>query len=155
MTDATEDTFLRYLTEANALVLAAYPSAQFYEADNFNASAPGSQWRFVFNDPSTTPNSTIIIERLEQSFGKPRHIPDTWVGDRVIQLPISLGLAEARTLCEGAGCRGKVDEIVLRYPLYPGVSEPSYILIMPAESQRGWVGVNTRQVRCERIEPSS
>jgi hypothetical protein len=54
------------------LVFAAYPTAQFYEADNFNASAPGSQWRFVFNDPSTTPNSTIIIERLEQSFGEPR-----------------------------------------------------------------------------------
>jgi hypothetical protein len=150
MTEAA-DTFLGYLTEADRLVRAQYPEAQFYEADLAN-TAPGGQWRFVFNDPSSTPNGTVIIERLERGFGEPHHIGEPWVEDRIIPLPISLGLEEARSLCKAHGCGGEVGAITLRWPLYPGVNEPYYILAMPAENRRCWVGVNSREVRCEPIE---
>jgi hypothetical protein len=151
MTEAA-DVFLEYLTEANKLVTARYPSAQFYEADLSHAGLPGAQWRFVFNDPSTAPNSTVIIKRLEQGFGEPQHIDEPWLEDRVIQLPVKLGLEEARALCQTRGCGGQVTAITLRYPLYPGVKEPSYILTMSAAGRRCWVGVNSREVSCTPIE---
>jgi hypothetical protein len=147
-----DDTFLEYLAEADRLVVEQYPDAQFYEADNLNAGRPGSQWRFVFNDPSTSPNSTVIIERLERGFGEPREIPEPWVGDRVIKLPITLGLEDARALCERGGCRGEVRAIVLRHPLYPGVNEPYYIFTMPGEHRRCWVGIVSGEVQCAPIE---
>lgn len=151
MTEAT-DAFLGYLAGADQLVTAKYPEAQFYEADKFNVNLPGSPWRFVFNDPSTRPNSTVIIERFDQGFGEPRHIKEPWLGDRVIKLPISLGLAEAQALCQKIGCQGTVETIVLRYPLYPGVKEPFYIFTMPAQGRRCWVGVRSHEANCSPIE---
>jgi hypothetical protein len=151
MTEAA-DTFLEYLAEANRLVLAKYPKAQFYEADNLTGDVLGSQWRFVFNDPATAPNSTVIIERLERGFSEPHHIPHPWLEDRVIKLPISLGLTEARERCKASNCDGKATAIVLRFPLYPGVEEPYYIVTMGSEGRRCWVGVKTREVKCARIE---
>jgi hypothetical protein len=147
-----EDTLLEYLAEADRLVVEQYPDAQFFEADNLNAGRPGSPWRFVFNDPSTSPNSTVIIERLERGFGEPREIPEPWVGDRVIKLPITLGLEDARGLCERGGCRGEVRAMVLRHPLYPGVNEPYYIFTMPGERRRCWVGVVSGEVKCTPME---
>ncbi|HEV3321122.1 MAG TPA: hypothetical protein VG147_02905 [Solirubrobacteraceae bacterium] len=145
------DTLLEYLEEANKLVLAKYPKAQFYEADNLTGDALGSQWQFVFNDPSTSPNSTVIIERLERGFGEPRHIPHPWLGDRVIKLPIHRGLGEARERCDNSKCGGYASAIVLRHPLYPGVDEPYYIVTVASERRRCWVGVNTGQVKCEQM----
>jgi hypothetical protein len=142
------DTFLEYLREANRLVLAQYPQAQFYEADNLSGDVPGSQWRFVFR----TPDGTAFIERLERGFGEPYVIKEIWVGDRVIELPISMGLGEARERCETSGCGGRnASAIVLRHPLYPGLDEPYYIITMASVGKRCWVGVKTGEVKCEAM----
>jgi hypothetical protein len=147
MAQAT-DTFLEYLAEANRLVLAKYPKAQFYEADNLTGDVPGSQWRFVFGSPG----GTAFIERLERGFGEPYEIKEIWVGDRVIKLPISMGLSDARERCAKSGCGGKnASAIVLRHPLYPGLEEPYYIITMASVGKRCWVGVKTGDVKCEPL----
>lgn len=144
------DAFLEGLKEANRLVLASYPQARFYEASR-QVELLGSPWQFVFNDPSTSPNSTIIIEQFEQGFGKPRHIDSPWLGDRVIALPISLGLDEAYALCDKHGCTGTAGWATLRFILYPKITEPMYIVTMPAERRRCFVGVRTRTVECMKM----
>jgi hypothetical protein len=142
------DVFLQTLEQANKLVLRQYPTAQFYEASR-QVELRGSPWRFVFNDPSTTPNSTVIIKRLERGFGEPEHINEPWLGDIVIDLPISLGLDEAYALCNAKDCGGDAGWVTLRFILYPGVTEPKYIITMTAERRRCFVGVRTRTVECQ------
>jgi hypothetical protein len=145
------DVFLETLEQANRLVLQRYPQAQLYEASR-QVELLGSPWRFVFNDPSTKPNSTVIIKRLERGFGEPEHIGEPWLGDRVIELPISLGLDEAYALCNAKSCGGNASWATLRFILYPGITEPKYIVTMTAERRRCFVGVRTRTVECLPME---
>lgn len=132
-------TFLDMLNQANAIVQQSYPGAQFYEAD-LNIEMAGSPWRFVFNDPSTRPvNSTVILKNYMGQFQlPPQHIDQPWLEDRVIPLPIKVDLAKAQALAQQQ-YSGNITQITLRWPLYPGVNEPSYIFTVP--SRGGWVFV--------------
>ena len=70
----SESTFLDMLNEANAIVQKSYPGAEFYEAD-LNLQMAGSPWQFVFNDPSTKPNSTVILKNYMGKFQlPPQHV---------------------------------------------------------------------------------
>lgn len=145
MSDTT-GTFLDMLNQANAIAQQYYPGSQFYEAD-LNIQLAGSPWRFVFNDPSTSPNSTVIVKNYLGQFQlPPQHVDQPWLEDRVIPLPISLDLAVAEQLARNAGYSGNITMITLRWPLYPGVNEPSYIFTMPAEGGWVFVGVYSRRV---------
>ena len=144
--------FLAMLNEANAIVQADYPGAQFYEAD-LNIQMAGSPWRFVFNDPSTKPNSTVILKNYLGQFQlPPTHIDQPWLEDRVIPLPINLDLATAEQLARNAGYSGNITQITLRWPLYPGVYEPSYIFTMPVEGGWVFVGVYDHKVSFESFQ---
>jgi hypothetical protein len=144
MTVATAP-FLAVLDEANRIVRQQYPQAQFYEASR-TLTVMGNPWRFVFNDPSTSPNSTVIIKWFGNEFGKPEHVDQPWLEDRVIPLPIKLDLSEAIKLAENAGYSGTITNQTLRWPLYPGSDQPYYILAMPDHGAWVFVGVNDRKV---------
>jgi hypothetical protein len=142
--------FLDMLNEANSIVQADYPDAGFYEAA-INRGLLGAPWQFVFSDP---PAATVILKHGEGRFWTPpQHIDSPWGGDIVIPLPIDLELTDAWALCEQNGCGGDPQFITLRHPLVPGDNEPYYIFGMPATNQRCFVGVNTRQVTCEPLQP--
>lgn len=144
--------FLAMLNEANAIVQGDYPGAQFYEA-HLNIEMAGSPWRFVFNDPSTTPNSTVILKNYLGQFQlPPEHIDSFWVGDRVIPLPINFDLDTAIQLARNAGYTGNITQITLRWPLYPGVYQPSYIFTMPTAGGWVFVGVYDHKVSLEPFQ---
>jgi hypothetical protein len=152
MADEIDD-FLGLLNRAAAIVSAKYPQAQLYEAD-LDAQLIGSPWRFVFNNPATAPNSTVFIKCFEGNFGDPYQVDEPWLEDLVIELPIALDLQVAWDLCASSGCGGKASAITLRYPLYPGVKEPSYIFTQLTASRRCWVGVRSREVSCTPLHAS-
>jgi hypothetical protein len=140
----TTGTFLDMLNQANAIVQQSYPGAQFYEAD-LDIEMAGSPWRFMFNDPSTSPNSTVILKNYLGQFQlPPQHVDQPWVGDRVIRLPISLDLAKAEVLAQEK-YSGNIAQISLRWALYPGVNEPHYIFTVP--TQGGWVFVGVYSLK--------
>lgn len=142
----TTGTFLDMLNQANQIVQKSYPGAQFYEA-SLNIEMAGSPWRFVFNDPSTSPNSTVILKNYMGQFQlPPQHVDQPWLEDRVIPLPINLDLATAEQLARQAGYSGNISAITLRWPLYPGEYEPYYIFAMPVEGGWVFVGVYDRKV---------
>ncbi len=152
MADLPEN-FLDMLNEAASIVQSDYPNAGLLEA-TIQLELLGAPWTFVFNDPDTTPNSTVFIKNFEGQFQTPpTHVDSPWGGDIIIPLPISLDLQEAQSLCQQQGCMGDISFITLRHPLAPGVTEPEYIFTMMSEGQRCFVGVNTRTVQCEPITP--
>ncbi|WP_417319232.1 hypothetical protein [Emcibacter sp.] len=149
MTEETYAQFLDMLNEANSIVAKYYPGAEFYEAD-LNIELVGSPWRFVFNIPpagSHASNTTAILTNYMGNFQMPpRHYDAPWLEDVVIPLPIKLDLAAAVQLAKDAGYDGNISYITLRWPLYPGVNEPSYIFNMPSMNTRVFVGVYSKKV---------
>lgn len=148
MTDL-QRSFLSILDEANTNVHKEFAGAQFYEADH-NLTLLGAPWRFVFNVPaagSKGVNTTAIIDYFPDRgiFGSVQHIDQPWLEDRVIPLPIPLDLSEAEALARKAGYTGNIAVINLRWALYPGVNEPSYILTM-SSNVHVFVGVYSRTV---------
>lgn len=136
-------TFLEILMEADALVLANYPGAQFFEAYapvKEGATRPEEikTWRFVFDVPPGSPecpetlssHTTAVLWYGRGSFGKINHICEMFCGDRVIPLPIKMDVGEAITLLQKAGYTDPFTSVVLRWPLTPGNNEPYYIFEM-------------------------
>lgn len=141
-----DSTFLDMLNEANAIVQQSYPGAEFYEAD-LDLGMPGSPWQFVFNDPSTQPNSTVILKNyMGQIELPPQHVDSPWLEDRIIPLPIKLDLEQAEKLAQDAGWTGNIVYINLRWPLYPGANEPYYIFGIPSQGVHVFVGVYSHEV---------
>ncbi|HEX8054993.1 MAG TPA: hypothetical protein VF517_18570 [Thermoleophilaceae bacterium] len=144
--------FLEMLDEANSIVTADYPQAELFEA-SINLTLLGAPWQFVFGDPATSPASTVILKNFEGQFQTPpQYIDSPWGDDNAIPLPITLDLQEALSLCEQKGCgSGNPDYITLRWPLYPGDTEPFYIVTWVSANQRCFVGVNTQNVQCDAV----
>ena len=140
----SENSFRQDLMKATEIARQGFPEAQFYEADN-NATRP-NDWRYVYNDPATSPNSTVLVYQINGQFEAPRHIDEPFLEDRVIPLPIHLGLEQAELLARKAGYDEQITSTTLRWPLYPGVDEPSYIFAMPSIHSFVFVGVYTHKV---------
>ncbi len=148
------NTFLAMLMEANAIVGKAHRGAQFYEAD-LNIAMAGSPWRFVFNVPGAPGkiNGTAILSNYMGKFQlPPKFIDEPWVEDRIIPLPVRLDLSEAQNLAKQAGYGGHIAYITLRFALYPGVNEPSYVFGIPSQRVHVFVGVNSRKVSTQPME---
>lgn len=138
--------FLDMLNEANAIVTADYPGATFYEA-NLNVEMAGSPWQFVFNDPNTVPNGTVMLNNYMGNFQlPPKHYNAPWGGDRPIKLPIPMSLEEAEYLAKNAGYTGNIAVITLRWPLTAGSTEPLYIFGIPSQDVHVFVGVYSHKV---------
>ncbi|QCX76471.1 hypothetical protein C9F11_13990 [Streptomyces sp. YIM 121038] len=68
-------------------------------------------------------------------------------GDRIIPWPVNLELTEAdKILREKAHYTGPVNEVDLRWPLFPGMNEPYYVFSTP-QFGHYFVGVYSHQVR--------
>lgn len=142
--------FLDILNQANAIVNQAYPGAQFYEADQPEPAT--GNWRFVFNVPNKTEvNGTAILWYVAGKFSKPEYIAQPWLEDRVIPLPIKMDLSTAQTLAGKAGYPPPYKNITLRWALYPGVYEPSYIFGTAAGFV--FVGVYDGKITTTGVQP--
>ncbi len=151
------DPFLAMLAEADKIVQAKYPGSKLYEADGKPAGtatqpADVTKWRFVFDHP--VPHSighTVFLENNNGQFGTPADVSQPWLGDVIIPLPIQLGLDEAIRLKDHAGFTDPFSAVVLRWPLYPGVNEPSYIFSEPSRRLHVFVGVYSKRVTSEQF----
>jgi hypothetical protein len=138
------------LEEAKRIVLSAYPECQFYEADGTPTGGQGTssekvkEWRFVFNHPRPgQTNGAVFLPYRDGSFVQPTIIAYPWVGDVLITQPVRLELEEAILLKDLAGYNEPFSSVVLRWPLYPGVNEPSYIFTDASNGKHIFVGVNS------------
>jgi hypothetical protein len=153
MTDAVDtSTFRDMLNQASQIVQQSYRGARVYEA-TLNVTMPGSPWLFVFNDPDTVPNSTVMLNNYMGQFQlPPQHVDSYWGEDRVVPLPIPLDLSEAVQLAKQAGYGANISNYTLRWPLAPGVNEPHYILAMPSLSLWVFVGVYTKKIATQPFD---
>lgn len=153
--------FLDILNEANKKVLAKYPNAQFYEADGYpegNGTNPDDvqTWRFVYNIPAGSKecpdvpyNTTVMLRYIKGTWGNLDHVCEPWLEDVVIPLPIKMDLKDAIILMQKAGYTAPFNSVTLRWPLYPGVKEPSYIFGIPSQKVWVFVGVYSKKVHTE------
>jgi hypothetical protein len=123
------DEFLRVLDKACQLVQKFDPGSQFYEAQGKKDSGSAAtahdvnNWKFVFRGIN---NKTNIATCDAGSFAPVEAYPHSWLGDRIIDLPISRGLTDAVTRLRAAGYEERFSVVLLKWPLYPG-SKASYI----------------------------
>lgn len=143
--------FLDMLNQANVIVTGDYPGATFLEA-SLNIEMAGSPWNFVFNDPGTVPNSTVILTNYMGNFQlPPKYYNAPWGGDRAIKLPIPMGLEEAEYLAKNAGYTGNIVNITLRWPLAAVSPEPTYIFGIPSQGVHVFVGIYSHKVTTSPI----
>ncbi len=135
---------LSILEEGRKIVLNEFPQAQFCEADWRRAEA--DEWRFVYHDPASSPQGTVLLIYNKNGFDVPRHIDTSWLEDHVIPFPVPMRLQVAENLAHKAGFDGEVERITLRWPLFPGSNEPYYRFGIPAQHVHVFVGVYTHQV---------
>lgn len=90
-----------------------------------------------------------MLNYAEGYFQAPQFVQQPWLEDRVITLPLKRSLEDAVTLLKQNGYTESFTNVTLRYPLYPGVTEPSYIFTVPARNSFIFVGVNTGQVTAQ------
>ena len=122
------DRFLNLLMEADELVKKIYPAAEFLVATRRgHAEAP---YQFIFNIPAKPgkTNTTAILSYDEKKgfVQPPEHILAPWVGVRVINLPIDLGLTEAEKIAKNFGFAPPYTELTLSWVLGPAINEPFY-----------------------------
>ena len=143
--------FLSILETATYLVQQVHPEAQLYEADGMPPHGQGrtahdvNRWRFVFNDPSTRPNSTVILFYEDGTYGNPLYIDQPWLEDRVIDLPLTMDLDHAVKLLR-EHYASAFSAVTLRYPLYPGVQHPSYIFTLIDPPIHVFIGIGDHRV---------
>lgn len=145
--------FISLLNQAVSLVTQRYPEAKLYEANGTAGGTSGGaaaesiqQWRFVFQNAN---NTSVMLNYAEGFFQAPQLLEQPWLEDRVIDLPLKRSLEDAVTLLKQNGYTDSFTNVTLRYPLYPGVAEPSYIFTIPARNSFVFVGVNTGQVTAQ------
>ena len=140
--------FLGVVNIAVRLVTEEYPGAELYEGDGISPSGPTTNpqdvnsWRFVFRVPD---NKTAFIHTTEWGeFGPIQLIDQPWLEDRVIPWPFEMDIVTADELLKNAGYTGPYTTVTVRWPLYPGVNEPSYIFNLSGEYV--FVGIYTGNV---------
>jgi len=141
--------FLEILGIAVSRVLALYPYAAFGEADGNPEGGGGTtsgsvkKWRFIFRNQG---NSAVEIDYDDGIFLVPVEIDHPWVDGRIINIPVERSLTNAIELIHNAGFNDPFSAVALRYPLFPGVTEPSYIFTLPAQNVYVFVGLDTGSV---------
>ena len=148
------DRFVTLVDEANALVQRADPDLKFYSAEGNPEGGSGTTaeslttWKFIFRGVRNKKNT---ITYANGSFGPVEGSPQSWLGDQIIKLPITRGLADAVSRLHEAGYTMPFSAAVLRWPLYPG-SKASYIFFLQGKHifvgvESGHVSEHSRKVR--------
>ena len=145
--------FLGMVNIAVNKVRAKYPNAQLYEVDAFPSGGPTTnpqainEMKVVFQVGN---NTAIISSTSWGEFGPIEYIQEPWLEDVVIPWPIQMTLEEANALLKEAGYTGPFRNLTLRWPLYPGVHQPSYIFGM-VDGGYVFVGVYDKKVSRENV----
>ena len=122
--------FLGAVNIAIRKVRAEYPNAQLLEVDGYAMGGPTTnsqgidKMRVVFQIGDM--HSATVTSTAWGEFG-PIEMHGVFAGDRVLPWPIKMTLVEANDLLKKAGFDGPYTGVTLRWPLYPGVTQPSYI----------------------------
>jgi hypothetical protein len=144
--------FRTMVTQAQDYAGKFFPGIELFEVDGIVPDGSGqsaqdvTMWRFVFWNVH---NTTVILYCVDGSFTKLRLLPEPWLEDEFITLPLQRGLSEAIEILHGAGYTDPFSYVTLRKPLYPGIDEASYIFTIPAIGQYVFVGVDTGDISTE------
>ncbi|EST34914.1 hypothetical protein [Streptomyces roseochromogenus] len=123
--------FLDLLERAVSAAREQFPDAEFYEADGSNPDQPTpnvhdiGMWRFVFR----VEEGTVFVKTAKPwgDLDQPELVPHPWLEDRVIPQPVPMDITAADKLLKEQGhYAGPYTNVTLRWPLFPGVTEPSY-----------------------------
>jgi hypothetical protein len=143
-------TSLITIVENSLKLLAAYPKAKFCVADGKPAAETGSgpesisKWTLSFYNGLHT-HVTIVFE--QGVFGQPQLINWGLFGNRVMDVPWGMDLAEAIQHMRTAGYPNPFYEVVLLFPIGPDANEPLYMFFIdPEGNQRITVGAKTGAV---------
>jgi hypothetical protein len=147
--------FSELVDAASKLVKEKYPLASFLEADGVSPNGPTSEmkdvsnWRFVFVTEDY--GTAFVTSGGQNSFGPVRYTGEPWVDDRPVPWPIKMEPDEALGLVRNAGYTTPFIGVSLRWPLFPGITQPHYIFEMSdADDSYVFVGVNDRSVQVHR-----
>ena len=145
--------FLGMVNIAVRKVTEKYPDAKLYEVDAVSTNGPTTnpsginKMKVVFQ----AGNGTAIIESERWGeFGPVKYINQPWLEDVVIPWPIEMTLDKADAILRKAGYKGTYTTVTLRWPLYPGVNEPSYIFGM-TDGRHIFVGVYSGKVSANSV----
>ncbi|KAF9524436.1 hypothetical protein CPB83DRAFT_909970 [Crepidotus variabilis] len=122
---------LSYLGNVNIgihLVEKLNPQAVLYEVDG--STSDGKPTNDTANiNKLRFGNNTIILNSgpLWGEWAAPIYVDQPTMDDIVIPWPIDMDIKEAQKLKDEAGYKTDFTTVTLRWPLYPGNSEPYYI----------------------------
>lgn len=147
-----ESSFSQLLEQSKEQVARQYPRVQLYEADGRPENGQGhnasdvQQWRFIYNNPSTHPNSTVMQNYKHGVFSTPVLINEPWLEDRIIPFPVKMDLSQAVDILHTNHYTDIFSNITLRYQLYPLVNQPHYIFTFPQLMEWVFVGIDDGRV---------
>jgi hypothetical protein len=144
------DAFLTIVSEANRLIRKVNENAGLLEArgtpdgDSGKSADDVKTWDFIFGGNK---DLKYTISYTDGKFGAVQQVAKPMWGDKVISLPLKMGLTEALALLIEASYTDPFSNVVLRWTLHYSKDEPQYIFTIISKSQTVSVGVNTGQVR--------
>ncbi|KAM0541470.1 hypothetical protein ACHAPJ_013235 [Fusarium lateritium] len=131
------------------LIKKQYPDAALYEVDATPVTRKpvSNEWGLVNNRIVCGLNGkTAIIQSTGWGeFGPVQVIDSPWLGDVVINWPVSLEIHDAFSILRKGGYKQPVEAVTLRQPLYPGDDQPFYIFSIGNEFIA--VGVNDKKIQ--------
>jgi hypothetical protein len=143
-------TSLIAIVENSLKLLGAYPNAKFCVADGKPAAGTGTgpdsitKWTLSYYNGL---HSHVVIVYDNGTFGQPQLINWGLFGNRIIDVPWSIDLADAIQRMRKAGFNNPFYEVVLLFPLGPGADEALYLFFIDqAGDQRITVGATTGKV---------
>lgn len=142
--------FLGLTNTAYDMVNKKYPGSKLLEADGItpkgvsNDPKDFTDWRFIFRTPD---GGTAFLHAPTWGEFKPMtYTSQAWLEDMEIPWPIKMDLVEADNILKRAGHKTGYKDISLRWPLFPGNTEPYYIFTME-DGHYVFVGVRSKRVR--------
>lgn len=142
--------FIGVANMAYKMVNAKYPGSKLLEADGITPKGGTTNpkevthWTFVFR---TSDGGTAMITTSTWGHFNPiKYVPQPYLEDMVIPWPVKMDIGEADKLLKNAGHTGAYKFVNLRWPLYPGNTEPYYIFTMN-NGDTVFVGTNTKTVK--------
>ena len=150
--------FLTLLKSANRIVLSDYPTCEFLFADGTPVrklathAAQVTRWRFDFARPMPGGRRrSIFLDYRRGRFGVPTDSPNAWLGNKIIPLPIPMGLAKAIRIKARAGYVDPFSGVLLMRAEAVSVKEPSYVFALPGRDVLVLVGVDSGEVTTQRV----
>lgn len=134
------------------------PSAWLYEVQAFMNETNGQMRpdnvyfiKVVFGLPN---NRTMIYEVDNTGKTRSQIVESPWLEDRPLPNKITVDLPKAydRVLQANLAFDSVDPAIVLRFPLHPGVNEPSYVFTVSAKEKRKFIAVSLYSSKVEFVE---